>query len=150
MKKSKKTINKKVRNAESKEVNGIKFRSKLEAFTYNKLLEAGISNFTYEKDKFVLQTGFESTNISYEVNSNKQFDILDFKIRPITYTPDFCCINDKKEGWIIEVKGFANDAFPIKWKMFKKYLVDNGYNVILYKPNNQGNVLKCIELIKNK
>lgn len=35
--------------------------------------------------------------------------------------------------------------------MFKKHLVDNGYNVTLYKPNNQQSVIKTIELIlKNK
>lgn len=34
--------------------------------------------------------------------------------------------------------------------MFKDYLVRNNYNVDLYKPNNQQNVIKCIELIKSK
>jgi hypothetical protein len=28
--------------------------------------------------------------------------------------------------------------------------MDNKYNVSLYKPDNQKNVLKCIEMIKNK
>lgn len=32
--------------------------------------------------------------------------------------------------------------------MFKRYLVDNGYNITLYKPNNQQTVLKTIETIK--
>jgi len=34
--------------------------------------------------------------------------------------------------------------------MFKKYLLDNEYKVTLYKPNNQGNVLKTIDMIKAK
>lgn len=34
--------------------------------------------------------------------------------------------------------------------MFKDYLVKNGYNVTLYKPNNQQSVIKTVELIKNR
>ena len=38
------------------------------------------------------------------------------KVRAMTYTPDFVDPNNK---WIIEVKGYANDVFPLKWKLFK-------------------------------
>ena len=34
--------------------------------------------------------------------------------------------------------------------MFKYLLSQQGYNLTYYLPNNQGNVLKCIELIKDK
>lgn len=109
----KKEDNKKVRNAKSKEVDGIKFRSGLESFTYRKLKEAGITNFNYEQDVFILLEGFEATIESYEKDRNKQFTIVTNKIRPMTYKPDFCCIDADKNGWIIEVKGFANDALNI-------------------------------------
>lgn len=151
--------NKKIKNAKSLELdNGLKFRSKLELFTYQKLLENKIKDFKYEEEKFVLNDGFEFNNESYESYERKldngkvkQFGDVDHKIRPITYLPDFTHINhSSKTGWILEVKGYANDTFPLKWKMFKKWLHDNNYNLTLFKPNNQQNVLKCIQIIKER
>lgn len=147
----------KVQNSVSLVVNGNTFKSKLELFTYNKLLEAGIKDFKYEVDKFTLLEGFEFNNDSVEAydrtidgNKFKLFDNTTNNIRPITYLPDFTCIKEDKTGWILECKGYPNEAFPLKWKMFKNYLVKNGYNVTLYKPNNQQSVLKTVELIKNR
>lgn len=101
----------KIKNATSLEVNGIKFKSKLELFTYNKLLENNIKDFKYEEYKFTLLNPFEFRNSSYEVRKDKTFDTVTNNIRAITYLPDFTCINDEtKEGWIIEVKGYSNDA----------------------------------------
>lgn len=155
--------NKKIRNAKAMQLpDGTKFRSKLELFTYQKLLEAGIDDFKYEVDKFILQEAFVFPNDSielYETNKKNEsgnkihlkfFDKVDSNIRKMTYLPDFTRINEDREGWVLEVKGYATDQFDLKWKLFKKHLIDNGYNVTLYKPNNQGNVLKCIELIKQK
>lgn len=152
-------IVKKVQNATKVEAFGIKFKSKLEKFTYEKLIENGIKNFKYEEDKFTLVEAFEYIPDSIEAydrtdRTTKQkqrlFGLVDSKIRPMTYLPDFTCIKPDKTGWILEVKGYSNDSFPIKWKIFKEYLNNNGYNITLYKPNNQGNVLKTIELIKEK
>ena len=146
-----KKINKgKIKNATALEANGLKFKSKLELFTYNKLVESGITNFKYEETKFQLMEPFTYNNESIEAKKDKSYDISTNNIRGITYLPDFTCINEDKTGYVIEVKGYSNESFPLKWKWFKKYLVENGYNVILYKPNNQQNVLKTIELIKAK
>lgn len=145
MKRLKKEDNKKVRNATKVTINGYDFRSKLESFTYKKLIEANINDFGYETHTFILQEGFEYPNESIE-----RGEVKSTKVRPMTYTPDFVYLNGKNEGWIIEIKGFSNETFPLKWKLFKKHLLDKGYNVSLYLPNNQGNVLKCIEMIKNK
>lgn len=150
----------KIKNTKSLELsNGLKFRSKLELYTYNKLLESNIKDFNYEKDKFILMEAFEFPNLSIEAfETNKKdigkaryFDDVDHKIRSISYLPDFTNIDhENKTGWVLEVKGYSNDSFPLKWKMFKDYLVKNNYNVDLYKPNNQQNVLKCIQMIKDK
>lgn len=154
-----KNNNSKIKNAKSVQLtNGLKFRSKLELFTYNKLIENGIKDFDYEKDKFVLMEGFTFPNQSvesFEVTENDRkvpkFDVITDNIRSITYLPDFTCVNhESKTGWIIECKGYSNDAFPLKWKMFKNWLTINNYKVDLYKPNNQKNVLKCINIIKEK
>lgn len=151
--------NKKIRNAKAMQLpDGTKFRSKLELFTYQKLLEYGIKDFDYEKEKFILQEAFEYPNESIEAFEKKEnkikvkkFENVDHKIRSMSYLPDFTKIDPvTKKGWVLEVKGFNNDSFPLKWKLFKKHLINNGYDVTLYKPNNQGNVIKCIELIKAK
>lgn len=138
----------KIKNATKLEYNGLEFKSKLEMFTYTKLIENGITDFKYEQDKFVLMEPFEFNNASYEVKKDKTFSTVTNSIRAITYLPDFTHINEDKTGWIIECKGFPNDGWANKWKTFKEHLVKNGYNITLYKPNNQQNVLKTIELIK--
>jgi len=136
--------NKKVRNATSKVYKRIKFRSKLELFTYKKLEEASIKSL-YEKKKYVLQEGFHYSQQCYEPHKTKGYVDNTYKVRDITYTPDFVDPNGK---WIIEVKGFANDVFPVKWKMFKNHLMQLEDPPVLYLPKNQGQVLKTIELIK--
>lgn len=142
--KSKKPGNKKVRNATPMEANGIKYRSKLELYMSNRLTEANI-DFEYETTKFILQDKFEFPNDSYESYKSKgvkYYGLVTPKIRPITYLPDFI---NHKERWIIEVKGFANDAFPLKWKMFKDLLKNDNYT--LFKPSTQKQVKETIEIL---
>ncbi len=140
----------KIKNATKLEYNGLTFKSKLELFTYKALIEAGIVDFKYEEYKFVLVEPFESLTDSYEVKKDKSYDLSTKSIRAMTYLPDFTRLNDKGEGWIIECKGFPNESFTLKWKLFKLHLLENGYDVTVYKPNNQMNVNKTIELIKEK
>jgi len=113
----------KIRNTKSLELsNGLKFRSKLELYTYNKLLEADINDFKYEKDKFILMEAFEFPNLSIEafetnkkdIGKAKYFDDVDHKIRSISYLPDFTNIDhEEKTGWVLEVKGYSNDALNL-------------------------------------
>ena len=121
--------NKKIMNATPLTFDGIKFRSRLEAFTYRKLKENGIEA-DYELNRYVLIPSFE-----YEGE----------KVRACTYTPDFV-----GKGFIIEVKGFSTDSFKIKWKMFKQYLANKRLNIDLYLPANQKKVVQVIETIKLK
>lgn len=141
---TRKPQNKKVRNATAKVYKGIKFRSKLELFTYRKLEDADIDAL-YEKKKYVLQEGFRYSATVYEPHKTKGYIPTTTKIRDITYTPDFV---DPHGRWIIEVKGFANDVFPLKWKMFKNYLMQQDDPPVLFLPRNQKQVLETIELIK--
>ena len=141
---TRKPKNKKVRNATAKVYKGIKFRSKLELFTYKKLEDAEI-NSLYEKKKYILQEGFHYTAECHEPHKTKGYVNNEYKVRDITYTPDFVDPNGK---WIIEVKGFANDVFPLKWKMFKQHIMQNGLEYKLFLPKNQKQVLQTIELIK--
>ena len=137
----------KVRNATLSLVDGIQFKSKLEAYCYKRLKEENIKA-EYEKYVFVLQPGFELSSKTYEVvKRTKTFGIATNKIRPITYKPDFVNV---KDNWIIECKGYPNDSFPIKWKMFKWYLKQQTKNVTLYLPRNLKQIDEVIKLIKQK
>ena len=74
----------------------------------------------YEPETFVLQDGFMCEIQCYERQSNGKGDMVnrgEKKILPIKYTPDFI-----GNGFIIETKGRANESFPMRWKMFKKYI----------------------------
>jgi len=140
------STNKKVRNATENIEDGIKFRSKLETYTYRRLREAGISS-EYEAHRYNLVEKFAYTSPCYEshkIKGEKVFTEVSNNVRAITYTPDFVNTKDK---WVIEVKGYANDTFPLKWKMFKNLMKDKGYT--LYLPSTQKQVRDTIEIIKN-
>lgn len=126
----KKEVNKKIKNATRVEVDGIKFRSKLEAFCYNQLKLNGLEA-KYEEETFVLQEAFTYQDLDKEK-----------KIRPITYTPDFT-----SKDFIIECKGFHNDVWPMKVKMFMRHLVDNNDKRMFFTVKNQGEIKKCITQI---
>ena len=126
---------------------GITFASGLEKYMYQALKKAKIKA-KYEGQTYILQEGFMFDNKSYERQSNGKGEMLNRgckKILPIKYTPDFV-----SDSFIIECKGRANESFPIRWKMFKKYVNDNLKHVTLYKPQNQKECDKVIELITKK
>ena len=127
-------------------VDGIKFASGLEAYMYRALKKAKIKA-QYEKRSFELQPSFEFNNSSYERQSNGKGDMVNRgnkKVLAIKYTPDF-----EGKNFIIECKGRANESFPIRWKLFKKYVVDNLPDITLYKPQRQSECDEVIKLIKN-
>ena len=150
--------NVKVKNAKTHEYDGQKFKSGLELFCYKSLQENNIS-FTYQPTSYVLIKKFKSEFRCYEdtgkiirdknkkiLSSTKRFDLIE-NVREIAYTPDFCGVDN---DWIIETKGFANDAFPLRWKLFKAKLNELGFCGIVMKPESQKEVLLCIDIIKNK
>ena len=126
---------------------GIKFASVLEKYMYIALKKAKIKA-KYEGQTYIVQEGFEFKNKSYERQSNGKGDLVNRgskKVLPIKYTPDFV-----SDSFIIECKGRANESFPLRWKMFKKYVNDNLKYVTLYKPQNQKECDEVIKLILTK
>ena len=128
---------------------GINFASGLEKYMYQALKKAKIKA-TYEGETYVLQESFAFEVDSYERQANGKGDLVNRgqkKILNIKYTPDFI-----SDSFIIECKGRANESFPIRWKMFKKYVKERIPHVTLYKPQNQKECDKVVELIikKNK
>ena len=126
---------------------GIDFASGLEKYMYIALQKAKIKT-KYEGETFVLLNGFHFENEVYERQANSKGDYKNRgckRILPIKYTPDFI-----GEDFIIETKGRANESFPLRWKMFKKYVSVNLPNVVLYKPQNIKECEETIRLILEK
>ena len=127
---------------------GITFASGLEKYMYQALKKAKIKA-KYEGQTYVLQEAFDFKVDSFERQANGKGEMVNRgqkKIQSIKYTPDFI-----SSSFIIECKGRANESFPIRWKMFKNYVKNHMPHVILYKPQNQKECDKVIELIiKNK
>jgi hypothetical protein len=126
---------------------GITFASGLERYMYQVLKKAKVKA-KYEGETYVVQEGFNFDNESYERQSNGKGELVNRgckKVLPIKYTPDFV-----SDSFIIECKGRANESFPMRWKMFKKYVKENLPHVTLYKPQNQKECDKVIELITKK
>ena len=147
---SKKRYSKKRGPVRAKKVSfdGIQFASGLEKYMYVALQKAKIKS-KYEGQTYVLQEAFAFETDSYERQGNGKGDMVNRgqkKILNIKYTPDFI-----SDSFIIECKGRANESFPLRWKMFKKYVKERIPHVTLYKPQNQKECDKVVELIiKNK
>ena len=117
----------KVKNATPNIYDGIKFKSKLETYTYKKLKEAKIKA-NYEPTHFELIPKFE-----YQGE----------KVRAMTYLPDFV-----GKDFIIECKGLMGDSFPLRWKIFKYTLMKQNSNYKLYLVRNQKQVDELINKLK--
>ena len=127
MKRKKKQSTGKVQNATPNEYNGIKFRSKLETYTYKKLKEADITA-DYEMHRYELLPAFTFN---------------DRKYRPMTYLPDFVGKN-----FIIECKGYPNEAWPLREKLFRYYLYSNKLDIDFYVVHTQKEVDELIKKLK--
>lgn len=134
--------NKKIKNATSLTVNNITFKSKIEASVYKHLLQAGFSP-AYEEKTYTIWEGFKPTIPFYgKTGLNMK------KLISIHYTPDFT-FHYKDVFVIIEVKGFQNDLFPYKFKMFRKFLEQPEYkNTLLFEVFSIKQLKECIEIIK--
>lgn len=125
---------------------GINFASGLERHMYMALQKAKIKA-EYEGKTYTLVEGFDFTSTCIERQSNGKGDFSNRgnkRLLPIRYTPDF--IGD---NFIIECKGRANESFPIRWKLFKKYVQENMPGYTLYKPQNQSECELVIQHILN-
>jgi hypothetical protein len=146
-----KTSKGRVRNATPLKVDGIQFKSKLEAYCYEQLKSSGVS-FGYETEKYVLMEPFSFNNVSYElgkVKGQRVFKKANPNIRAITYTPDFVGEYGKQK-FIIETKGLIQDSFLLRYKLFKRYIQEKGLDIDLYMPRNKKQIEETINLILGK
>ena len=121
-----------VKNATKVDKYGLHFRSKLECYTYEAFMKAGIP-VEYEPKHFTLLNKFEF---------NKE------KIRAITYLPDFIG-NYKNNKFVVECKGMITESFPLRWKLFKYYLKRHRSKYKCYMVRNHKQVDEMINDIKN-
>ena len=121
-----------VKNATKVDKYGLHFRSKLECYTYEAFMKAGIP-VEYETKHFTLLNKFEF---------NKE------KIRAITYLPDFIG-NYKNNKFVVECKGMITESFPLRWKLFKYYLKRHRSKYKCYMVRNHKQVDEMINDIKN-
>ena len=123
---------------------GINFASGLERYCYLALKKAKLFE-KYEEEKFQLIESFSPSNEFYERQSNGKGEFRNRggkKVLGISYKPDFTGID-----YIIECKGRPNAAFPLRYKLFKKWLTKNRDGRKLYMPKNQKDVDRMIQLI---
>ena len=126
---------------------GITFASGLEKYMYIALKKAKLFEM-YEGEVFQLVNNFILTNESYEKQANGKGEYINRgakKVLGIKYTPDFT-----GKDYIIETKGRANESFPLRWKLFKEWLIDNSDDRTLYKPQNQTQCDETIRIILEK
>lgn len=127
------------------EKDGIRFRSLLELYCYDKLNEYGIE-FQYEKIRYTLVASYKFKGKSYERVKKKGKNLFIEKQAAyprITYLPDFVGKN-----WVIETKGMESAEFKIKWKLFKKFVDINKLELTLFLPHTRKEVDEAVSIIR--
>lgn len=150
----------------------IEFDSLLELDIYEEFLSRGIK--LKRGEPIEVFDAFKTPIFCYS-NDNKKFEFKREKqsIRGVTYTPDFVLritektINPKTgaertDGYnvYIETKGFANETFRYRWKLFKHYidmyeptakifLIKRRHNGRVKEKDNEARVGETREIVNN-
>lgn len=142
------TENKKIINASPLEYDGISFKSKLEKMAYQTLKEQGFP-VLYEPRKFIIWEGFRPNVPFYNKDAGTRMLKMDSKkVIDISYTPDLM-FEYNNHLIIIEMKGFENNTYPLKKKIFRKWLESNYPNSIYFEIFTKKQLLQAIDIIKN-
>lgn len=142
------TENKKIINASPLEYDGISFKSKLEKMAYQTLKEQGFP-VLYEPRKFIIWEGFRPNVPFYNKDASTRMLKMDSKkVIDISYTPDLM-FEYNNHLIIIEMKGFENNTYPLKKKIFRKWLESKYPNSIYFEIFTKKQLLQAIDIIKN-
>ena len=95
------------------------FDSTLELNAYKHLQLLKI-DFTFHENTFVLQKSYKLDTFNQTTKK-----IYKASIQPIKYTPEFRLESPLGLIIYIEMKGFEEGVFKIKWKLFRKSLKEN-------------------------
>jgi hypothetical protein len=145
-------MNRKIVGSTKIQIDGITFDSKLEYRCYC-ILKTMRVPFIHQV-KYNLVDSFRTENVhSYstlkegwgeEVLGNGNSVLY----RAITYTPDFKIKSDG-HNIFIETKGFANDVYPYKKKLFFNIMKENPLPTYFFEVKNQNQILAAINIIKD-
>lgn len=140
-----KTRTPKRRSAKKKHLG--RYASALEKYCADQLKEYGLA-FDYEEHQFNLMDSFRFPNKYFKMTTKRK-DMADRTgsvVLPITYKPDFVGRDNK---WIIETKGYlpSHHDFPMRWKLFLRYLVGIDSDYIVFLAKNSGQVDQAIQEI---
>lgn len=137
--------NKKIKNATTKELDGIKFKSQLEVTIYKTLVSNAITP-EYEKRTFEFVPRLRPT-VPFFNRVKKVFGLEMKPLHPITYTPDFTFEYDGMLI-VIEAKGFENDVYPVKKNLFRRYLEDLPQYSMYFEIRTKKELLEALRIIK--
>ena len=132
-------------------VDGIHFKSRLEAFMYGLLKENKI-NFSYEGESFELSPSFVFNNDYFARLSSGKGNFINRghkKINNMSYKPDFII---KKDGYyaVIETKGLPTEPFNMRMKLFKRLIEEQNIQCDVFVPQTQKECLTTLNLILEK
>ena len=127
---------------------GTQLKSKLERTVYITLQELGL-NPKYESETFTYWTGIKPKTPFYELGKNRHNCLNMKKLIDMKYTPDFI-FEYKGTKVLIEVKGWANDQFAIRKKLFRAYLDSLDIKVIYAEIFTKRQLLEFIEELKTQ
>lgn len=143
--------NKKILNAEQISEFGINFRSKSERMMYKTMISLGFSP-EFEPDKFVIWEGFTPTTPLYIDGVPQMTKVRKTQSHPKIpkftdwhYTPDFK-LTIGKSIFYIECKGFGNDIWSYKRKLFLK-TIDNKPFIHFFEVHTKKGLIKTLEII---
>lgn len=127
-----------------------RYRSGLEKYCAEQLESNGIE-YEYEP-KYTIMEGFNYPSAYFKSVPKKSLmvDRTSSAQKPITYKPDFLL---PTKSVFIETKGFVrrNDSFPLRWKLFMRFLLDSGMGHFrLFIPRNQKQVDQIISYLKDE
>lgn len=127
---------------------GTPMRSKLETRIYKWLYDLGFEP-RYEAETFTYWRGPRPTVPFYDLSKTRHNRLNMKKLVDMSYTPDFIFeYNGKKI--IIEAKGFENDQFPLRKKLFRAYLETLNYPIIFAEIYTKRQLLEFIETLRNE
>lgn len=148
--------NKKVKNAHKCHYNGIDFDSDLEKESYILLQKEGFDP-QYTPKTFDVFEGKKFSVPFYSVYYDRKLKKKiwgrnKYKVRNIGYTPDFILYITDSSGAeimvVIEVKGFPNETYIYRKKLFQLLLEDEYPNSMFFETHNIKQLKSAIEIIK--
>ena len=127
---------------------GTHLKSKMERTVYETLLNLGY-DVKYEPESFTYWTGFYPTVPFFDLDKKRKLRKNSKKLISMAYTPDFIFMhNDTKV--IIEVKGWENDQFAIRKKLFRAYLETVPYKVVYAEIFTKRQLLEFLNVLENE